>query len=186
METPSVPVNFVPATAGESFKLGTITIRILEDGSRTDNRIGSAEFIVPPHTAGPPPHWHEMHDETFLVLKGTLRFHALHGQTIDAKVGDYVTVPTQSPHTFSNPYDEEAVFFNTYTPAFYINYFKLLATLGEAGKPMDPEANRKAMAYFATIGVADDEMEVDKAQFYGEKKKEKKTEKGTETKPAGK
>lgn len=88
----------------------------------------------------------DQHDETFLVTQGTLRFHALNGQTIDAKTGDYVTVPTRSPHTFSNPYDEEAKFFNTYTPAFYINYFKLLATLGAAGKPMNPEANRKAMA----------------------------------------
>jgi hypothetical protein len=35
METPTVPINFVPAKAGETFKLGTITIRIMEDGSRT-------------------------------------------------------------------------------------------------------------------------------------------------------
>lgn len=31
-------------------------------------------------------------------------------------------------------------------PAHYINYFKLLATMAEKGKPMNPEANRKAMA----------------------------------------
>ncbi|KIY00141.1 uncharacterized protein Z520_03826 [Fonsecaea multimorphosa CBS 102226] len=167
METPTVPINFVPAKAGETFKVGTITIRIMEDGSRTD-RIGSAEFTVPPHTSGPPPHWHEMHDETFLVTQGTLRFHALNGQTVDAKLGDYVTVPPRSPHTFSNPYDQEAKFFNTYTPAFYINYFRLLATMNQQGQPMNPEANRKAMAYFATIGVADDEMQMDKQQFYGE------------------
>lgn len=80
------------------------------------------------------------------MTQGTLRFHALNGETVDAKTGDYVTVPTRSPHTFSNPYDEEAKFFNTFTPAFYINYFKLLATLGEAGKPMSPEANRRGMA----------------------------------------
>ncbi|OAL35681.1 hypothetical protein AYO20_05062 [Fonsecaea nubica] len=119
METPTVPINFVPAKAGETFK-------------------------------------------------GTLRFHALNGQTVDAKLGDYVTVPPRSPHTFSNPYDQEAKFFNTYTPAFYINYFRLLATMNEQGKPMNPEANRKAMAYFATIGVADDEMQMDKKQFYGD------------------
>lgn len=35
METPNVPINFVPATAGETLKLGTITIRIMEDGART-------------------------------------------------------------------------------------------------------------------------------------------------------
>jgi len=67
-----------------------------------------------------------MHDETFLVTQGRMQFHGLRGETIVANTGDYITVSTRSPHTFSNPYDEEAKFFNTYTPAFYINYFKLL------------------------------------------------------------
>lgn len=93
------------------------------------------------------------HDETFLVTQGKLRFHIKGGGHVDAGVGDYVTVPTRAPHTFSNPFDEEAKFFNTFTPAFYINYFKLLATMGTAGVPMNPENNRKAMAYFATIGI---------------------------------
>jgi quercetin dioxygenase-like cupin family protein len=88
----------------------------------------------------------DQHDETFLVTQGTLRFHALNGATVDAKLGDYVTVPPRAPHTFSNPYDAEAKFFNTYTPAFYIDYFRLLAKMGEAGQPMNPDANRKAMA----------------------------------------
>ena len=87
-----------------------------------------------------------MHDETFLVTQGRMRFHLLSGQVIDASTGDYVTVPTRSPHTFSNPFDEEAKFFNTYTPAHYINYFKMLAKMSERGKPMDPEVNRRAMA----------------------------------------
>lgn len=60
----------------------------------------------------------------------------------------------------SNPGDVEARFINTYTPAHYINYFKLLAEMGrrEPGKPMNPEYNRRAMAYFATIGVSEEEM----------------------------
>lgn len=33
--TDGIPVNFVPAKAGETFKLGLITCRVLEDGSRT-------------------------------------------------------------------------------------------------------------------------------------------------------
>lgn len=34
-QVPDVPVNFVPAQAGEIIKLGPITCRVLEDGSRT-------------------------------------------------------------------------------------------------------------------------------------------------------
>jgi len=101
-----------------------------------------------------------MHDETFLVTQGTVRFHVPsslsshtneQGGYLDAKSGDYVVVPIRAPHTFSNPFDEEAKFVNTYTPAFYINYFKMLTKMAEGGKPMDPEINKKAMASFATL-----------------------------------
>ena len=67
-----------------------------------------------------------MHDETFLVTKGTVRFHVpeapgLEPKVIDAKEGDYVVVPTRAPHTFSNETDEEARFFNTYTPVSQVS-----------------------------------------------------------------
>lgn len=118
-------------------------------------RLSCVELIIPPHTRGPPPHWHEMHDETFLVTKGTVRFHVPGKPDIDAKAGDYVVVPTRSPHTFSNPTDEESRFFNTFSPAFYINYLKLLADLvaEDGGTRLSKEVNEKAMAYYATIPV---------------------------------
>jgi quercetin dioxygenase-like cupin family protein len=56
-----------------------------------------------------------MHDEIFLVLQGKLRFHGLDGSTINASAGDTVTVPTRAPHTFSNPFDEEARFFVSFS-----------------------------------------------------------------------
>lgn len=97
-----------------------------------------------------------MHDETFLVTKGTVRFHTTglkEPQDIDAKVGDYVTVPIRAPHTFSNPFEEEARFFNTLTPAFYVNYFILMATMAEKEGRFTPEINKAAMSAFATIPV---------------------------------
>ncbi|KAF2241185.1 RmlC-like cupin [Trematosphaeria pertusa] len=151
MAMPKRPINYVPAKSGEILKLGHITCRIMEDGSRTDNRIGSAEFTVPAGTAGPPAHWHEMHDETFLVTQGTIRFHAPNGQIVDAKEGDYVTVPIRAPHTFSNPFDVEAKFFNTYTPAFYIDYFRILAEVSKSDEKMSKEKNLEVMARFATM-----------------------------------
>jgi len=50
----------------------------------------------------------------------------------------------------------------------------MLSKMSEEGKPMNPEANRRAMAYFATIGVADDEMQMDKQQYYGDSESSKK------------
>ncbi|KAL9077247.1 MAG: hypothetical protein Q9161_000513 [Pseudevernia consocians] len=133
LSIPQVPIHFVPAKAGDIISLGaSLTLRVMEDGSNTDNRLGAAELIIAPHSSGPPAHWHEMHDESFLVTKGTVRFHTTGlegGEDVDASAGDYVVVGTRAPHTFSNPFEEEARFFNTFTPAFYVNYFKLMAEL---------------------------------------------------------
>ena len=35
LSTPQRHINFVPATAGETFMLGPIKVRIMEDGSHT-------------------------------------------------------------------------------------------------------------------------------------------------------
>jgi mannose-6-phosphate isomerase-like protein (cupin superfamily) len=128
-----------------------------------DNRIGSAEFTVPAGTAGPPAHWHEMHDETFLVTQGTIRFHAPDNTVVDAKVGDYVTVPIRAPHTFSNPFEEEAKFFNTYTPAFYIDYFRILAEVSKSDEKMSKEKNLEVMSRFATMPAGEMLEEMAKA-----------------------
>ena len=114
-------------------------------------------MTVPANIPGPPAHWHEMHDEVFIVTQGTIRFAwytenaSKPTKTVDAHVGDTVVVPIRAPHTFSNPGDTEAKFINTFTPAFYVNYFKLLAKYIGDGKVMTPEANKKAMASYATI-----------------------------------
>lgn len=100
----------------------------------------------------------EMHDETFYITQGTVRFHvpdtSAEGKDkkiVDAKVGDYMVVPIRAPHTFSNPGDEEAKILFTSTPSFYINYFKLLSQLAKPDQPVPAEVNVQAMAMFATI-----------------------------------
>jgi hypothetical protein len=42
-QVPDVAVHFVPAKAGEIIKLGPITCRVLEDGSRTGAVVSSIE-----------------------------------------------------------------------------------------------------------------------------------------------
>lgn len=101
-----------------------------------------------------------MHDETFLVTQGTVRFHAPDNTIVDAKAGDYVTVPIRAPHTFSNPFEEEAKFFNTFTPAFYIDYFKMLAEMSKGDARMSKEKNLEAMARFATIPAGELQEEI--------------------------
>lgn len=64
-------------------------------------------------------------------------------------------MPIRAPHTFSNPTNEEAKFFNTFTPAFYIDYFKMLADMSKTDAVMSKEKNLEAMSRFATIPAKD-------------------------------
>lgn len=57
----------------ETLQFGALSIEILEDGSNTSNRFGSITAILPPQTKGPPEHEHILHNETFLVTRGTMR-----------------------------------------------------------------------------------------------------------------
>jgi len=95
---------------------------------------------------------------THTAAKGTVRFHIPGKEDIDAGTGDFVSVPVRAPHTFSNPFNEEAVFINTYTPAFYVNYFKLLSEMVDGDEGMTPEKNLKAMANWATLPVSKENL----------------------------
>jgi uncharacterized cupin superfamily protein len=65
-----VPVNLAKRDTAETLRVGPLTIRVLEDGSRTENRVSGVLLEVPAGKSGPPMHWHRFHDELFLVVKG--------------------------------------------------------------------------------------------------------------------
>ena len=142
-------VNLITAYAGELLWIGPTQIRVLEDGSRTDNRIGAVASVLPAGVSGPPQHRHLMHEETFLVTSGTLRF-TLGDSDRDAKVGDYVVVPVGAPHTFANISDAPAEFFSTFTPAYYVNYFREMAKLSAKEQPSSEEI-LEVMLRYATV-----------------------------------
>jgi hypothetical protein len=58
-------IEVVETTGRQTSSAGPMSIRILEDGSHTDHRLGVVEVGIPPHTIGPPQHIHHKHDETF-------------------------------------------------------------------------------------------------------------------------
>jgi hypothetical protein len=53
-----IEVQFIKTGTGEVFTIGPITVRVLEDGSHTDNRVGAVEIIVPPIKDQTPLHLH--------------------------------------------------------------------------------------------------------------------------------
>ena len=98
---------------GEAIQLGPVRMRILEDGSTTDHRLGMGEITLAPHTDGPPQHRHARHDEGFYVVSGTARF-TIGTTTYDAPAGTLAMIPPGAPHTFANPTDEPLVLLNTF------------------------------------------------------------------------
>lgn len=72
-------------STSETTKLGKMTIKVLEDGSRTENRLSSVLITLPPGTRGPPMKANEGYDEGFLVVKGKVRFRTTRYLDVDLK-----------------------------------------------------------------------------------------------------
>jgi len=134
---------------GEPVDLGSTKMRILEDGSTTDGRLGMAVSTLAPHTAGPPQHLHARHDEGIYVISGTARFTS-GTDSYDAPAGSLVMVPPGVAHTFDNPGDEPMVMLSTFTPSFYVQYFRDLAAMIASGQPVTPKSAGEIMARYTT------------------------------------
>ncbi|XUL89058.1 cupin domain-containing protein [Streptomyces galilaeus] len=134
---------------GELIVNGPSTIRILEDGSNTNHRLGMGEITIPPHTAGPPQHRHAQHDEGFYILSGSVRF-TVGQDDHDAGAGTWVMVPPDAPHTFANVTNETAVMLNTFTPDLYVQYFRDLKAMVESGQPLSREAVAEVWTRYGT------------------------------------
>ena len=147
-------VAVIHPDGGEAIQLGPIRMRILEDGSTTDHRLGIGEITLPPHTDGPPQHRHARHDEGFYVVSGTARF-TVGTSTYDAPAGTLVMVPPGAPHTFANPGEEAAVLLNTFTPDLYVRYFWDLRDMIAGEQPLTAQATIEVMARYATVPSSD-------------------------------
>jgi mannose-6-phosphate isomerase-like protein (cupin superfamily) len=142
-------VSIVGPGEGETFANGPARVRIIEDGSATNHRLGFAEITIAAHTGGPPQHRHAQHDEGFYVVAGAARF-TVGPDHHDVGPGTWVMVPPGAPHTFANIGDEPLVMLNTFTPDLYVQYFRDLKAMLEAGQPVTPDAMIGVMAKYAT------------------------------------
>jgi quercetin dioxygenase-like cupin family protein len=142
-------VSVIGPGDGELIVNGPSTIRILEDGSSTNHRLGMAEITIPPHTPGPPQHRHAQHDEGFYVLSGLVRF-TVGQDEHDVEAGTWVMVPPGAPHTFANVGDVPAVMLNTFTPDQYVQYFRDLKAMVESGQPMTRDSIAEVWTRYGT------------------------------------
>lgn len=142
-------ISIVGPNEGETYSSGPLRIRILEDGSSTDHRLGMGEITIAPHTDGPPQHRHAQHDEGFYVISGTARF-TVGQESYDVGVGTWVMIPPGAPHTFANATDEPVVLLNTFTPDLYVQYFRDLHEMITSGRPLTKDSMAGVMARYAT------------------------------------
>lgn len=146
-------INVVGPEDGERSGGGPIRCRIIEDGTRTQHRLGLIEATVPAGPAMPPQHVHRDHDEIFIVTQGRLRFTS-GGEEVDAEAGSCVTVPAGTAHTFSNPFSEPARFVCTLSPDLYVEYFRDLAKLPvSVDGLLDPADIGRTMSNYATTVI---------------------------------
>ena len=143
-------IHIVGPNDGEQSGGGPIKVRIIEDGSHTEHRLGLIEVTVPPGPAAPPQHVHREHDEVFIVTQGKMRFTS-ESDSVDVEAGACVTVPPGTPHTFSNPCDAAARFILTVTPDTYVEYFRDLGRLPVDEKGLlSPADIGRTMAKYGT------------------------------------
>lgn len=147
-------MSIVGPDGGESIQLGPTRMRILEDGSTTNHRLGMGEITLAPHTDGPPQHRHARHDEGFYVVSGLARF-TVGTKSYDAPAGTLVMLPPGAPHTFANPTDGTTVLLNTFTPDLYVQYFRDLRQMIADGHGLDEAALIDAMRRYATEPATD-------------------------------
>ncbi len=144
-------VHIVALGDGELIHIANTSLQIIEDGSRTGHRLGVARSTLPAKTPGPQQHRHRQHDEGFFVTRGTLVF-TVGSDTYEVPTGTFVMVPIGEPHTFANPFDEEAEFITTFTPDFYVQYFRDIEALA-TGSGLTAEGVKSLMERYATEPV---------------------------------
>ena len=142
------------AGGGRAIAVGPIRLSVKEDGTRTRGTLAVAEFTIPPHTPGPPPHLHRAHEEGFYILEGEIEF-TVGTAPIRVGAGGWVLAPIGVPHTFRNPGDTPARFLNTFTPDRYLHYFDELAAAATPDGPPTPAQMAAIMARYDTEVLAD-------------------------------
>jgi len=142
---------FGEAGAGDHIDVAGASHTITLSGQQTGGEFSTDVISLSPQWAGPPPHVHRSHDETFIVLAGRVAYQ-LGQEHVTGTVGSTLYVPKGVRHAFANPHDEPAKLLNIFTPAGYENFFGELAALVESaqGQPSLP-AIQELFAKYDTI-----------------------------------
>jgi mannose-6-phosphate isomerase-like protein (cupin superfamily) len=116
---------------GKAGFLGSIGVRFMIDGDRTDKGFSLVEHPMAARALAAPLHRHHREDEYSYVLEG--RMGALLGDDVlEARPGDLVFKPRGEWHTFWNAGDTPCRILEIIAPAGFERFFEELVDLGGA------------------------------------------------------
>jgi len=139
MPADATPYIFGGPGAGTKIEVAGAEHSIILAGGQTGGAFSIDMISLSPGWSGPPPHVHQSHEETFIMLAGRVAYQ-FGDQRIIGTAGSTLYVPRGVRHGFANPYEEPARLLNLFTPAGYENFFSELAALfgathGQPGLP---------------------------------------------------
>jgi len=102
---------------------GASRLLIKAGGKTGEGTVLVSEGTVGPGFAGPPPHLHEHHVDSFFVLDGTLTL-LVKGDEVGAGSGSYAAVPPGNVHTFANRSDSPIRVVNIMAPGGFEEFIK--------------------------------------------------------------
>ena len=128
MET-TTAIRVLGPAEGKAGFLGSIGVRFMLDGERSDGCFSLVEHPMSAHALAAPLHRHNREDEYSYVLEG--RMGALLGdEVLEAGPGDLVLKPRGEWHTFWNAGDDPCRILEIIAPAGFERFFAELVELG--------------------------------------------------------
>lgn len=100
---------------GREYRMPKMHALFHADGEETGDTYSVSEWRLEPNSDGPGAHSHDMNDEIFRIIEGTMS--VLVGEHwIDAPAGSVIIVPSGVTHDFANRTDAPAALFNVFIP----------------------------------------------------------------------
>ena len=137
---------------GKTFPVGDSRITIKVRSADTGEKYEIIESTLPPGFDSPP-HVHKRMEQAFYVLEGEVEF-KLDAQTVRARAGALVRVPTGVSHAFSNPTRVWGKMLQVHTGAALEQMFEELAQAFPPGTPIDRERMGAIMHRYDQIPAA--------------------------------
>jgi mannose-6-phosphate isomerase-like protein (cupin superfamily) len=94
-------------------------------GSDVGQAYSLLQFTAAPHTAWVNPHIHHGCEETLFVLDGEMQV-VIGKDQVSVPAGSCVLIPRGTPHSHSNPGDQEMKYLALFSPAGMEQYFEAL------------------------------------------------------------